>query len=75
MNTSPLSIPIARPTLPPVEELQERLAEILAGVELTNAAEVKRFEAEAAEALESPECVAVSSCTAGLLSPAYYSVT
>jgi len=67
MSTSMNPISIARPTLPPVEELQRRLAEILAGTELTNGAEVARFEAEAAEALEAPEVVAVSSCTAGLM--------
>lgn len=67
MSTSNHPIPIARPTLPPVEELQQRLARILAGTELTNGAEVARFEAEAAEMLEAPECVAVSSCTSGLM--------
>lgn len=67
MSTSMNPISIARPTLPPVDELQQRLAKILAGTELTNGSEVARFEAEAAEALEAPEVVAVSSCTAGLM--------
>jgi dTDP-4-amino-4,6-dideoxygalactose transaminase len=60
-------VPIARPTLPPVDELQHRLADILGATELTNGPEVARFEAEAAEALGVAECVAVSSCTAGLM--------
>lgn len=67
MKTSTHPVSIAQPTLPPVLELQQRLAEILGGTELTNGAEVARFEAEAAEALEATECVAVSSCTAGLM--------
>ncbi len=67
MSTSFHPVPIARPTLPPIEELQRRLAEILGATELTNGPEVARFEAEAAEALEAPECVAVSSCTSGLM--------
>ena len=54
MSSTSTTVPIARPTLPPVEELQRRLAHILAGTELTNGAEVARFEAEAAEALRPP---------------------
>ncbi|MBI1354136.1 MAG: DegT/DnrJ/EryC1/StrS family aminotransferase [Acidobacteria bacterium] len=67
MSSPSTVVPIARPTLPPVEELQQRLAHILSGTELTNGAEVARFEGEAAEVLEAPHCVAVSSCTAGLM--------
>ncbi len=60
-------IPIASPELPPLDASLERLAAVLRGVDLTNAGEVARLEAEAAERLEVPECVAVSSATAGLM--------
>jgi dTDP-4-amino-4,6-dideoxygalactose transaminase len=60
-------ISIASPDLPSSSALGERLLEVLESRELTNAGEVAAFEREAAEALEAPECVAVSSCTAGLM--------
>jgi dTDP-4-amino-4,6-dideoxygalactose transaminase len=60
-------ISIASPDLPSAPKLAERLLAVLASHELTNAAEVAAFEREAAELLEAPECVAVSSCTAGLM--------
>lgn len=61
------SIPIASPDLPPASALVERLLAVLESRELTNAGEVAAFEREAAELLEAPDCVAVSSCTAGLM--------
>jgi dTDP-4-amino-4,6-dideoxygalactose transaminase len=60
-------ISIASPDLPSPSSLGERLLRVLESRELTNAGEVAAFEREAAEMLEAPECVAVSSCTAGLM--------
>ncbi len=60
-------IPIASPELPPLDVALERLTAVLRGVDLTNAGEVARLEVEAAKRLETAECVAVSSCTAGLM--------
>ncbi len=61
------SIPIASPDLPSSSALGERLLAVLESRDLTNAGEVAAFEREAAELLEAPECVAVSSCTSGLM--------
>ena len=61
------SIPIASPDLPGASALAQRLLCVLESRDLTNAGEVAAFEREAAETLEAPECVAVSSCTAGLM--------
>lgn len=60
-------IALVCPELAPLDELVERLREVLASGRLTNAGEVERFEQEAAELLEAPEVVAVSSCTSGLM--------
>ena len=60
-------IPIASPDLPSPSVLGERLLAVLESGDLTNAGEVAAFEREAAEMLEAPECVAVSSCTSGLM--------
>ena len=60
-------IPMSSPDLPSPSVLSERLLRVLESRELTNAGEVAAFEREAAEILEAPECVAVSSCTAGLM--------
>jgi len=60
--------PIAfnQPTLPPYETLSAEFAEIIACGQLTNGANVARFEAEAAERFGRP-AVAVSCCTSGLI--------
>lgn len=63
----PKPVPIATPALPPSEDVLERLRLALSRPALTNAHEVARLEEEAAEKLEVPEVVAVSSCTAGLM--------
>jgi dTDP-4-amino-4,6-dideoxygalactose transaminase len=60
-------MPIASPWLPPWEEVVERFEDIWRGGRLTNGACVERLECETAAYLGVPDCVAVSSCTAGLL--------
>jgi dTDP-4-amino-4,6-dideoxygalactose transaminase len=66
MPTAP-AIPIASPWLPPWEEVVERFNEIWSRGRLTNGACVERLEAETAALLGVRECVAVSSCTSGLM--------
>jgi dTDP-4-amino-4,6-dideoxygalactose transaminase len=61
------AIAVASPWLPPWEEVVERFSEIWRGGRLTNGACVERLESEAAAYLGVRDCVAVSSCTAGLL--------
>jgi dTDP-4-amino-4,6-dideoxygalactose transaminase len=63
----PADVPIASPWLPPWEEVVERFEAIWRGGRLTNGACVERLESETAAYLGVPDCVAVSSCTAGLL--------
>jgi dTDP-4-amino-4,6-dideoxygalactose transaminase len=60
-------VPIAAPSLPPKEEILEALGTLLEGSQLTNGDTVARLEREAARFLGVPECVAVSSCTSGLM--------
>ena len=60
-------VPIAAPSLPPTEEILEAFRSVLGGSQLTNGRRVARFEQEAARFLGVPDCVAVSSCTSGLM--------
>src|ERR1700681_2636610 len=60
-------LPIVDPEGVPGEEFLEEVRGILASKQLTNGAYVKKFEEAAAEYLGVDHCVAVSSCTAGLL--------
>src|SRR3984893_14608206 len=60
-------LPIVVPEGVPGEEFLEEVRGILASKQLTNGAYVRKFEEAAAEYLEVTHCVAVSSCTAGLL--------
>jgi dTDP-4-amino-4,6-dideoxygalactose transaminase len=60
-------LPIVDPEGVPGEEFLEEVRGILASKQLTNGAYVRRFEAAAAGYLGVAHCVAVSSCTAGLL--------
>jgi dTDP-4-amino-4,6-dideoxygalactose transaminase len=60
-------LPIVDPEGVPGEEFLEEVRGILASKQLTNGAYVKKFEEAAAEYLGVAHCVAVSSCTAGLL--------
>jgi dTDP-4-amino-4,6-dideoxygalactose transaminase len=60
-------LPIARPATPPLERVMERLRPSWDSGRLTNGKLVAALEEAAAERLEVPEVVAVSSCTAGLM--------
>ena len=63
----PKLLPIVDPEGVPGAEFLEEVRGILASKQLTNGAFVKKFEEAAAEYLGVAHCVAVSSCTAGLL--------
>jgi dTDP-4-amino-4,6-dideoxygalactose transaminase len=60
-------LPIVDPEGVPGEDFLEEVRGILASKQLTNGAYVRKFEEAAAEYLGVAHCVAVSSCTAGLL--------
>jgi dTDP-4-amino-4,6-dideoxygalactose transaminase len=60
-------LPIVDPEGVPGEEFLEEVRGILASKQLTNGVYVRKFEEAAAEYLGVAHCVAVSSCTAGLL--------
>jgi dTDP-4-amino-4,6-dideoxygalactose transaminase len=60
-------LPIVVPEGVPGEEFLEEVREILASKQLTNGAHVRKFEEAAAGYLGVGHCVAVSSCTVGLL--------
>jgi dTDP-4-amino-4,6-dideoxygalactose transaminase len=63
----PKMLPIVDPEGVPGEEFLEEVRGILASKQLTNGAYVRKFEEAAAKYLDVEHCVAVSSCTAGLL--------
>jgi dTDP-4-amino-4,6-dideoxygalactose transaminase len=63
----PKLLPIVDPEGVPGEEFLEEVRGILASKQLTNGAYVKKFEEAAAQYLGVAHCVAVSSCTSGLL--------
>ena len=60
-------LPMVVPEGVPGEKFLEEVRGILASKQLTNGAHVRKFEEAAAEYLGVAHCVAVSSCTAGLL--------
>ncbi len=60
-------VPLVRPTLPAQEDVIERAAGMFASGQITNAEQVRAFEAELAEFLGVEHVVVVSSCTAGLM--------
>jgi dTDP-4-amino-4,6-dideoxygalactose transaminase len=60
-------LPIVSPEGLPGDDFLRDVEQILTSRQLTNAAFVRRFEDAAAEYLGVPHCVAVSSCTAGLV--------
>ena len=60
-------LPMVRPALPEAAELVDHYTRLLASGLITNGATVRRFEQAAARYLGVPECVAVSSCTSGLM--------
>ena len=63
----PEGLPLTRVQLPDREGAQQRLGAILASGQLTNGKTVRELELAAAEQLQAPHVVAVSSCTAGLM--------
>ncbi len=63
----PERVPIASPALPDAAEVLGEFASVLRGPQLTNGARVAALEREAAHFLGVPDCVAVSSCTSGLM--------
>jgi dTDP-4-amino-4,6-dideoxygalactose transaminase len=75
MQTSPTpsrapmrgKIPFVRPFLPPVEQLRADLERIVRSGFLTKGPYLEEFERRAAEVLQAPHAVGVSSCTIGLL--------
>jgi len=60
-------IPILKPTLPDIKALTPRLKKAFESGQITNASNVREFEALSAEYLGVKYCVAVSSCTSGLI--------
>ncbi len=60
-------VPIAAPTLPATEGLLGEFRRVLENPQLTNGHWVAELEERAAAALDVPDCVAVSSCTSGLM--------
>jgi dTDP-4-amino-4,6-dideoxygalactose transaminase len=63
----PDGLPLVRPTIPDIPALGARLQRIVESGMLTNGPTVRELEEVAAERLEVPHVVAVSSCTSGLM--------
>ena len=63
----PDGLPLVRPTIPDIPGLSARITGILESGMLTNGRTVRELEARAAELLDVPDVVALSSCTAGLM--------
>mgnify|MGYP001120959114 CR=1 FL=1 len=59
--------PIIRPTIPGIEELLPELRRILESGIVTTGPRVAELEKRAAERLGAADCVAVGSCTSGLI--------
>ena len=64
---APQPIRLVEPRVPRPADLLRGVVEILGSGQLTGGWQVERFEAAAAEYLEVEHCVAVSSCTSGLM--------
>src|SRR5687767_6251002 len=62
----PEGLPLVRPSLPP-ETVIDDIRKILSGHVLTNGPYVRELEERAADYIGVPYCVAVSSCTSGLM--------
>jgi dTDP-4-amino-4,6-dideoxygalactose transaminase len=60
-------VPMVRPNVPPPARVLEKFQEILRSGQLTNGPQVRRLEDSVCEFLDVPHCVAISSCTAGLM--------
>ena len=63
----PEGLPFVRPSVPDPAKTAETFARILESRVLTNGPHVKRLEEDAADYLGVRHCIAVSSCTAGLM--------
>ena len=63
----PEGLPLVRPTIPDIPRLSARIQAILESGLLTNGLTVRELEERAADLLDVPHVVAVSSCTAGLM--------
>ena len=63
----PDGLPLARPAVGDVNRIARKVKQILSGGRITNGAQVLELEARAAEYLGVRHCVAVSSCTSGLM--------
>jgi dTDP-4-amino-4,6-dideoxygalactose transaminase len=63
----PEGLPLARPSIPDPDAVGRSVSEILASGVLTNGPYVRSLEALAADYLGVHHCVAVASCTAGLM--------
>lgn len=66
-DPNPVSIPLARPRVRAPEVVAREVLEILESGVLTNGPHVRTFERLAADYLGVRHCVAVSSCTSGLM--------
>lgn len=60
-------LPLVRPSVPEADGIRATIENILSSRVLTNGPTVRRFEERCAETLGVAHCVAVSSCTAGLM--------
>jgi dTDP-4-amino-4,6-dideoxygalactose transaminase len=63
----PQGLPFVRPTVPDAESVVEDVRKILGSGMLTNASYVRELERRCAEYLGVRHCIAVSSCTSGLM--------
>lgn len=63
----PAGLPFVRPTVPDADVIAEDVKKILASGMLTNASYVRELERRCAEYLGVRHCIAVSSCTSGLM--------
>jgi dTDP-4-amino-4,6-dideoxygalactose transaminase len=63
----PEGLPLVRPSVPDLDVLTDRIREVLVGRSLTNGRLVRELEERAADYLGVRHCIAVSSCTAGLM--------
>jgi dTDP-4-amino-4,6-dideoxygalactose transaminase len=64
---SDTTIPILKPYLPRFDELESDFKRVLASGQITNGRFVREFEARTSEFLGVRHCIAVSSCTAGMM--------
>jgi dTDP-4-amino-4,6-dideoxygalactose transaminase len=60
-------MPLTRPSVPDPARVAAAIEDVLRSGTLTNGTQVRRLEAQAAEYLGVRHCIAVSSCTAGLM--------